>query len=132
MADHLLYSILVDSTVPGARVDSEVPLYGLSFPEVWKSWNFSCKYPDYKELRQYFNHLDEKLQLRKDCSFNHRVHSAHWDDSKQQWTSPPAPARTRPSPATAQHVIFCLVFLQGQHPQDPRHGQVQGSDHPQG
>ncbi|GAC99131.1 flavin-binding monooxygenase-like [Pseudozyma hubeiensis SY62] len=95
---------------PGARVDSEVPLYGLSFPEVWRSWNFSCKYPDYKELRQYFNHLDEKLQLRKDCSFNHRVHSAHWDDAAQQWTVTAGPSKDKTVTATAQHVIFCLGF----------------------
>lgn len=34
---------------PGARVDSELPIYGFKFPEVYRSWNWSQRYPDYKE-----------------------------------------------------------------------------------
>ncbi len=61
--------------------------------------------PDFKELRQYFDHLDKQLDLRKDCSFNSRVSSAHWDDSAQQWT-----VTAGNTTVTCRHVIFCLGF----------------------
>lgn len=35
---------------PGARVDSEVPEYELSFPEVYKDWTWSTNYPNYEEV----------------------------------------------------------------------------------
>lgn len=44
---------------PGARVDSELPLYGLSIPEVYRTWNWSERYPSFKELRAYFDHMGE-------------------------------------------------------------------------
>lgn len=34
---------------PDARVDSELPIYGLSIPEVYRSWNWSRRYPGFKE-----------------------------------------------------------------------------------
>lgn len=44
---------------PGARVDSEVPEYEFSWPEVFKDWTWSTNYPNYQELRQYFDHVDK-------------------------------------------------------------------------
>ena len=39
---------------PGARVDSETPYYGLSIPEVYKTWTYSERFPGHQELRKYF------------------------------------------------------------------------------
>lgn len=44
-----LAGIWRNAKYPGARVDSELPLYGFKFPEVYKTWNWSQRYPDFKE-----------------------------------------------------------------------------------
>lgn len=98
-----------ENCYPDARVDSELPLYGLSIPEVYRSWNWSRRYPGFKELRQYFDHMDKVLDLRKDCTFNMRVRAAHWDDNEKHWKVT-AGAEDNPKSITAQHIIFCLGF----------------------
>ncbi|KAJ6109267.1 hypothetical protein N7486_001501 [Penicillium sp. IBT 16267x] len=55
---------------PGAGVDSEVPEYEFSWPEVYKTWNWPNNYPDYKNLRDYFDHVDKVVGIKKDCAFN--------------------------------------------------------------
>ncbi|KAA8645396.1 hypothetical protein EYZ11_000413 [Aspergillus tanneri] len=71
---------------PGARVDSEWPLYQLSVPDVWRDFNFSQRFPDHNEIRRYFAHVDRVLELKKDIQFQARVHSATWDDDTAIWT----------------------------------------------
>jgi len=68
---------------PGARVDSESPYYSLSVPEVWKTWTWSERFPDHNELRRYFKHVDNVLDLSKDAFFNTIVVDATWDGD--QW-----------------------------------------------
>ncbi|KAJ3788398.1 cyclohexanone monooxygenase [Lentinula aff. detonsa] len=70
---------------PGARVDSIVPVYEFSDEKVWADWSWSEKYPDWKELRRYFQHVDEKLDIRKDIVFNRRVTSAKWNADEDKW-----------------------------------------------
>ena len=48
---------------PGARVDSEMPFYQLSIPEVYNTWTFSQRFPDHVELRKYMTHVDKVLNL---------------------------------------------------------------------
>lgn len=71
---------------PGARVDSEWPFYQLSIPEVYEGWDFNERFPDHRELRRYFNHLDKVLDIRRDCQFDAKVNSCVWDPSKKHWT----------------------------------------------
>lgn len=71
---------------PGARVDSEIPYYQFSIPEVWKTWNWSCRFPDHIELRQYFDHVEKTLGLKKDIYFNANVISAQFDTVTARWT----------------------------------------------
>ena len=71
---------------PGARVDSESPFYQLSIPEVWKTWNFSQRFPDRPELFRYFAHIDRVLNVRKDTFFNTTVVEVTWNDDEGQWT----------------------------------------------
>ena len=47
------------NTYPGARVDSEIPYYQFSIPEVWRKWNWSERFPGQEELKAYFKHVDE-------------------------------------------------------------------------
>lgn len=70
---------------PGARVDSETPLYSLSIPEVYKTWNFSERYVSGDELRRYFKHVDQVLNLSKDAHFNTIVCDAKYDIEAGEW-----------------------------------------------
>lgn len=79
---------------PGARVDSAVPLYEFSWPEVYKTWNWTTNYPDYKELRAYFDHVDKVVGIKKDCSFNTVVTGANFDKESAKWIVTTADGRT--------------------------------------
>ncbi len=70
---------------PGAPVDSYEPLYQFSSEELWRDWNFSELYPSWEELRAYFRHVDEKLDLSRDIRFNIRVTGAEFDTDRDQW-----------------------------------------------
>jgi cyclohexanone monooxygenase len=70
---------------PGARVDSHVPNYEFSMEEIWRDWNWTERFPATDELRRYFRHVDEKLDLSKDVRFNTRVTSAAFDADAGQW-----------------------------------------------
>ncbi|KAJ8455472.1 hypothetical protein ONZ45_g18939 [Pleurotus djamor] len=70
---------------PGARVDSSATMYQLEINELWKDWDYSVRFPDYKELRQYFDYADRKLGLRRDIAFNTRVVAAEFDEGRHEW-----------------------------------------------
>lgn len=70
---------------PGARVDSQYPIYALSLPEVYEDWTWSSHYPDHVELRQYFAHVDRKLGIKKATVFNSKVTHASFDESTDRW-----------------------------------------------
>ncbi|OCK81840.1 cyclohexanone monooxygenase [Lepidopterella palustris CBS 459.81] len=70
---------------PGARVDSEVPEYEYSIPEVWKDWTWTTNYPNYEELRLYFDHVDKVLDIKKDCAFESVVVDAQFHESEGKW-----------------------------------------------
>lgn len=94
---------------PGARVDSELPIYGLKFPEVYRSWSWSQRYPDYKEIRRYFDHVDKVLDLSRDCRFNCRVRSAHWNEQMGRWDVV-AGDEDAPVHISTQFLILCIGF----------------------
>ncbi|KAL0574176.1 hypothetical protein V5O48_007785 [Marasmius crinis-equi] len=73
------------NSYPGARVDSDLPLYQLSDERLWKDWSWKEKYPGYKEIKEYFRHADKKLDLSKDISFNTRVEAAQFDAETDRW-----------------------------------------------
>ncbi|PNS16290.1 hypothetical protein CAC42_6397 [Sphaceloma murrayae] len=70
---------------PGARVDSDMPAYQLSHQKAWKGFNFTQKFPDWKELQAYFKHVDKTYHLRKDAIFNARVVSVERDEASNKW-----------------------------------------------
>ena len=73
------------NSYPGARVDSQYPIYALSLPEVYEDWNWSSHYPDHVELRAYFEHVDQKLGIKKDTVFNAKVVRATFDEDEDMW-----------------------------------------------
>ena len=72
-------------TDPGARVDSQYPVYALAIPEVYNTWQWTEEYPGAQELQRYFQHIDDTLDISKDTLYNTRVNSAKWDDSTHKW-----------------------------------------------
>ncbi|KAK3698779.1 hypothetical protein LTR37_016783 [Vermiconidia calcicola] len=96
---------------PGARVDSQYPIYALSLPEVYEDWNWSSHYPDHVELRAYFEHIDKKLQIKKDTVFNNKVVRATFDESEDMWFIECDTGRT----FKARHFIACLGFAAKRH-----------------
>ncbi|KAE9396792.1 cyclopentanone 1,2-monooxygenase [Gymnopus androsaceus JB14] len=70
---------------PGARVESEVPIYQFSDPELWKDWTWSERFPGWKEIQEYFQYVDRKLGIKQDVLFSSRVVSAVWNDTTDRW-----------------------------------------------
>ena len=73
------------NSYPGARVDSQYPIYAYSLPEVYEDWNWSSHYPGGEELRAYFEHVDKKLGIKKDTIFNSKVVRATFDENEDMW-----------------------------------------------
>ncbi|MGY3591333.1 cation diffusion facilitator CzcD-associated flavoprotein CzcO [Bradyrhizobium sp. USDA 4341] len=71
---------------PGARVDSPGPMYQFSREDLWRDWKFSELYPSWREIRDYFRYMDEKLDLSRDIRFNTRVEGAEFDAASNRWT----------------------------------------------
>ncbi|KIJ64835.1 hypothetical protein HYDPIDRAFT_131981 [Hydnomerulius pinastri MD-312] len=94
---------------PGARVDSDIPIYEFSLPELWKGWTWTERFPGWKELQAYFAYVGDKLDLRKHCRFDSTVKSAHWDDDLHIWhvTSDGKEGLYK---ASGRHLIVCTGF----------------------
>ncbi|RDW80447.1 hypothetical protein BP5796_05145 [Coleophoma crateriformis] len=70
---------------PGARVDSDIPLYEYSIEDLYKDWTWSERFPSWSELRRYFAYVDKKLDLSKDVILNTGVVSADFDTKTSRW-----------------------------------------------
>ncbi|KIW50281.1 hypothetical protein PV05_11883 [Exophiala xenobiotica] len=70
---------------PGARVDTDTPIYQLFDKELWEDFTFTERYVGWKELRRYFDYVEKKWNVRDHTSFNMNVDSAVFDESRQQW-----------------------------------------------
>lgn len=66
------------NSYPGARVDSQWPVYALGIPEVYENWTWSEHYPGEAELKRYFKFVGETLDLRRDTEFGRKVVGAEW------------------------------------------------------
>ncbi|KAF9068544.1 hypothetical protein BDP27DRAFT_1326899 [Rhodocollybia butyracea] len=53
--------------------------------ELWNDWTFKERYPGWKELQEYFHHIDQKWNVRKDISFNTKVVAASFDQEQSRW-----------------------------------------------
>ncbi|KAF2473102.1 FAD/NAD(P)-binding domain-containing protein [Lindgomyces ingoldianus] len=91
---------------PGARVDTQVPIYEYSIPEVWKDWTWSEKYPGFAELRKYFEHVDKVLNVKKDVAFDTRVVGAQFDKASSKWVVKTEDGRT----ARARYLLLATGF----------------------
>ncbi|KAL3487038.1 hypothetical protein BJX62DRAFT_228357 [Aspergillus germanicus] len=87
---------------PGARVDSEVPLYQLNLPAVWQSFSFRERFPGHVELREYFAVMTKTLDLHKDAVLNFRVAEAKYNNYSNRWTLTTQDGRT----ADSKYAVF--------------------------
>ncbi|WP_448608301.1 flavin-containing monooxygenase [Geodermatophilus sp. URMC 60] len=87
---------------PGARVDSHATVYQFTDEYLWKDWDYSQMFPGHEEMRRYFEYVDSKLDLSKDCRFNTRVVGAAFDEKRRVWTVESQDGMT----ATARFLIF--------------------------
>lgn len=74
------------NSYPGARVDSEVPFYQFTIPEVYRDWQWSQRFPGHDEIKAYFRHVDNVLGLSRDVSYGAIVNGATFDEKTARWT----------------------------------------------
>ena len=71
---------------PGARCDSESHAYAFYFSDdLLQSWDWSERYPQQPEILRYLNHVADRLDLKRDITFDARVTSARWDATAALW-----------------------------------------------
>ncbi|KAK6413036.1 hypothetical protein LTR81_012964 [Elasticomyces elasticus] len=70
---------------PGARVDSDTPIYQLFDKELWEDFTFKERYAGWQELRRYFKHIEKKWNVDEHTEFNMHVDGAVFDEKKHQW-----------------------------------------------
>lgn len=92
---------------PGARVDSETPIYQLSEEkEARMDFEWRERFPGREELMRYFHHIDNKLGISKDIVYNTFVTSTDWDPAKNLWN-----IKTDTGLSTwARHLVLCTGF----------------------
>ncbi|MFO6453448.1 MULTISPECIES: flavin-containing monooxygenase [unclassified Aeromicrobium] len=71
---------------PGARTDSTGQVYQFSHKDLWKEFDFAELFPSHEGVREYLNYVDQKLDLRKDVTFDTFVDRAAWDENSHTWT----------------------------------------------
>jgi len=91
---------------PGARVDTTGSIYQYSAPELWKDWDYSEKYPQWDEVRRYFDYVDSKWDLRKDCQFGTRVIGATFDEEGNVWNVDTSDGKS----TSCRWLILCTGF----------------------
>ncbi|HVP04345.1 MAG TPA: NAD(P)/FAD-dependent oxidoreductase [Dehalococcoidia bacterium] len=71
---------------PGARFDSESWTYGYSFDdEILQEWDWSEHFAGQPETLRYCNFVADKLDLRRDITFNTRIISATFEEAADKW-----------------------------------------------
>ncbi|KAL2787563.1 FAD/NAD(P)-binding domain-containing protein [Aspergillus keveii] len=83
---HGLGGVWWHNRYPGARVDTPVPFYEFSDPEIWSEWEWSQLYPGQEEIVRYFEFVDSEWGLTRDISFGTRVTDARWDSLRGVWS----------------------------------------------
>lgn len=71
---------------PGARTDTVAHIYQFSHKGLWQDYDFTERYPGFAGVRDYFEYVDEKLNLTKDIEFSTFADRAQWDEESREWT----------------------------------------------
>ncbi len=93
---------------PGARCDSLSYLYCYSFSkELLQEWNWTGKYPEQPEILNYFEHVADRFDLRRDIKLNTRVTSAKFLEADNLWRI----QTDQGDQVTARHLITAVGCL---------------------
>jgi cyclohexanone monooxygenase len=72
---------------PGARCDSESMYYSFSFlPDIEQEWPLDERFPVQPKILEYLEHVADRLDLKKEFSFNTAVEHVVFDDQRGRWT----------------------------------------------
>ena len=91
---------------PGARVDTYAPIYQYSRKELWQDWNWSEFYPGYAEMRRYFDHVVDRLDLQRDIRLHKRIDAARFDEKQRHWVVRSDDGEF----VRARHLLLCTGF----------------------
>ncbi|MCX2934021.1 NAD(P)/FAD-dependent oxidoreductase [Mycobacterium sp. CVI_P3] len=93
---------------PGARCDVESVDYSYSFSdELQQEWTWTEKYAAQSEILAYVNWVADKLDLRRDITFDTRVTSAVLDEATVRWSVTTEEGQT----VTARFVVMATGAL---------------------
>ncbi|KAJ0423222.1 FAD/NAD(P)-binding domain-containing protein [Aspergillus carlsbadensis] len=95
---------------PGARVDTPVPFYEFSDPEIWSQWEWPQLYPGQEEIVRYFAFVDSKWGLSRDISFGVRVTDARWDWLRGVWCVVTRDRNGGETVAEARYLLSAMGF----------------------
>jgi cation diffusion facilitator CzcD-associated flavoprotein CzcO len=73
------------NSYPGARVDTEIPVYQFTDEATMDGWTWTQRYPGRDEIQKYFRHVSLVWDLDHDVSFNSEVTSMIWGSSDKSW-----------------------------------------------
>lgn len=93
---------------PGARVDSEVPVYQLWIKDCYEDFNFELRYPGWKEIQEYFAHVEKKIRIAQHYDFNTNVDGAIYNEKTGKWTV--TATGDGAGTYTAKHLVLCIGF----------------------
>ena len=72
---------------PGARCDVERMQYSYSFDtDIQQDWRWSERFATQPEILRYANFVADRLDLRRDISFETRITSGRFDEATNIWT----------------------------------------------
>ena len=88
---------------PGGRCDTHGPMYQLGLKGLWKDWEFDELFPAWDQIRQYFEYVDQRLDLSRDIRYSTRVEGASFDEASRRWIVRTDTGRT----AQARFLVMC-------------------------
>ncbi|RDW74255.1 flavin-containing monooxygenase [Aspergillus mulundensis] len=91
---------------PGCRVDTEIPLYEFSEPDLWRNWTWSQRFPARGEIQAYVSWVVDRLQLRGDIVLRTRVVRAEWDEGRSVWAVVLSNGRTY----RTRYLVLCTGY----------------------
>lgn len=91
---------------PGARTDSNGPIYQFSDEKLWQEFDYEELYPSWDAVQKYFEFVDDRLDLSRDIQFNTRIRSANFDEDSHRWTL----SDEHGPVASAAFMILCTGF----------------------
>ena len=72
---------------PGCKLDSESYTYPYSFlPDLLKEWDWKMEFAAQPELNEFFSKAADRMDVRKDITFNTQVMKAIFSDEKNIWS----------------------------------------------